>query len=268
MKNSLVKLLAVVTAVLSAAAFCSCSSNGNSTTSESTLATQNVQSTTQSAADSTDFDMKSLQSFDAESKDPFAGAWHITAGEGSKLSTFTYMFDGNGKADIIVDNMGYCGTYAKKTDSTDGNGEKANTFICQLMFGINGTYTYQFSDSNQKLVLTNTDDNKTTTMEKLESFDCVPIPDKNPVTDTAILGAWKSKAGEYYYFDKNGLMYNNQYGTMFTYYKYSAKDGKITAKYKMQKENTDNHKYSVEGNTLTLDGTEYTKISTSELDKF
>ena len=253
MKINFYKLFAALSALLLVITFYDCKNNNTSSN-------QNASSSTALKSED-DFDMRSLQTFDKNSKDPFAGVWHITDGEGSKLSNFTYIFDGNGKASIVIDTIGYCGTYTKDSDSQ-------NTFKCQLMFGINGTYKYKFSDSNNKVILTNSESNKTTTMEKLAGFDILPVPDKNPVVDQNLLGAWKSSNGEYFYFDGSGLMYHNQYGTIFTYYKYSAKDGVITAVYKMQNETTEKFEYTLKEDVLTIDGFEYTRISTSELDKF
>ena len=60
-------------------------------------------------------------------------------------------------------------------------------------------------------------------------------------------------------------MYNNQYGTIFTYFTYSAENSVITATYKMGDETTDTYEYSVQGNTLTLNGYTYHQIPAGEL---
>lgn len=264
MKKVFCKIMALTIAVSSVATFVGCGTNSSSENSTSTT-TAIVETTAQNDEN---FDMKSLHTFDAESSDPFAGVWHITAGEGISFKNFQYLFDGNGKGSMVIDNMGYCQDYGVTQDSTQEGAEGKSTFTCQFMFGINGVYTYEFSDSNSKVVLTNISSNKTTTMEKLVAYDFVPIPDAKPVVDNDLVGAWKSDSGEYYYFSKDGLMYHNQYGTIFTYYSYSAKENVITATYKMKDEVTETYDYTVDGDKLTMNNFEYTRISTSELDKF
>lgn len=205
-----------------------------------------------------EFNIKDLHSFDLENGDEFSGAWQITAGAGSKLGNFVYMFDGKGSANLIVGTTGYCSEY-----SLD---ENAKTFTCQLMFGINGSYTYKKS-SDDEIVLTNNNSKETTTLSRLASFDIIPIPEQDAVIDDKLIGVWKSDSGEFYYFDNGGIMYQNQYGTMYTFYKYSAKDGIITAVSNMgeEEDQTDTLKYSISDDILTIDGYEYTKASTDEL---
>lgn len=208
-----------------------------------------------------EFDIKALQYYDAESTDKFSGAWKITDGVGSGYSSFVYIFDGNGKASLVIGNMGYLSTYSLENDEDTG----IPVFVCQLMFGINGEYAYEFSESGDSVVLTYVDGGETTTLEKLEDYTFVPTPDSNPDTDSALLGAWASDSGVYQYFGADGIMYTNTYGAMFTYYKYSAKDGAVTAVYDMNGEITENYEYSFDGDKLTFDNTEYTKIPESDL---
>lgn len=262
MKKTFCKIMALIIAISAIATFAGCNNNDSSKTSTTTAVVETT------AQNDENFDMKTLHCVDTESTDPFAGVWHITEGEGSALNSFQYLFDGNGKASMIIDNMGYCGEYGVTADSTQSGSDGQSTFTCQLRFGINGVYTYDFSDSNTKVVLTNTETGKTTTMEQLVTYSFVPIPDANPVVDKDLVGAWKSDTGEYFYFSKDGLMYHNQYGVLFTYYSYSAKDKTITATYKMKDEVVENYTYEVDGDKLTMNNFEYTRINTSELDKF
>ncbi len=266
MKKNIFKVSLIIAAAVLLFSFEGCDSEKPSSDSSSQTAAQTETSANQasSSVSEKETDIKALHYFDPQSSDPFSGAWRITEGEGSKLEDFVFLFDGHGEASIVIDTMGYCGKYSLD-NSTDKNGNKISTFTTQLMFGLNGTYTYEFSNENSMAVLTNTENQTTSTLERLASFDFIPIPDPEPEIDESILGAWYSDDGEYFYFDKNGIMYQNQYGTMFTYFKYSAKDNVITATYTMQKEITDTYNYSVDGDTLKLNDYEYKRIPASEL---
>lgn len=193
------------------------------------------------------------------SADPFAGYWKIADGAGSNLKSFIYLFDGDGKASIIIGNMGYCGEYSISTDSSLGE----EVFTCQLMFGINGDYTYAVADDGNKITITNNGEDSV--LERVENPSFVTKAQENPQIDEKLVGAWDCGTGLYYYFGDDGRMYSNSYGTAFTYFNYTAKDGKITAVYDMSGEQTDTYEYSFEGNTLTLDGMEYTKITPEKM---
>ncbi|MCH5296140.1 MAG: hypothetical protein J1E85_00560 [Ruminococcus sp.] len=247
-------IFAVVLAAMCVCMFAGC--DKSESINEPTESTEHIEVTGE--AENKDFDLKSLHSFDLKNGNEFAGAWKITAGTGSKLDNFVYIFDGKSSANLVVGTTGYCGKYA--LDKTE------KTFTCQLMFGINGQYTYE-KNSDDEIVLTNIESKETTTLSRIASFDMVPIPMQNAKIDNAILGAWKSENGEYYYFDKSGIMYQNQYGTMFTYYKYSAKDGTITAVSNMgeAEDQTETFEYTVTDEELIIDGYEYIKTSTDDL---
>lgn len=247
-------MFAVVLAAMCAAAFAGCDTDKGS--SSSVESTEHIEVT--ETQNNKDFDLVSLHSFDLENGNEFAGAWKITAGAGSKLGDFSYVFDGKSNADLIVGTTGYCGKYALDKDK--------KTFTCQLMFGINGQYTYE-KNGDDEIVLTNTDSKETTTLTRIASLDFVPIPMKDAEIDEALLGAWESEDGECYYFDKSGIMYQNQYGTMFTYCKYSAKDGKITAVSNMgeEEDQTETFEYTVSGDELIIEGYEYSRTSTDNL---
>lgn len=247
-------LTAAVLAVLCLLAFAGCDKNEGS--GEQTSSTEHIEVTGE--ADNKEFDLRDLHSYDLENGNEFAGAWKITAGTGSKLGDFVYIFDGKSDADLVVGTTGYFGKYSLN--------ESEKTFTCQLMFGINGVYTYE-KNGNDEIVLTNTASKETTTLTRITSFDILPIPMQNADIDSALLGAWESESGEYYYFDKSGIMYQNQYGTMFTYYKYSAKDGKLTAVSNMgeEEDQTDTFEYTVNDEEMIIDGYEYTKTTTDKL---
>lgn len=287
MKINISKFLSLVMVGLIVLSFSACqdikinmSSNNQTTGSE-------TQPTTEKPFVN-EIDLSQLHTYDAEDGDYFAGVWQIISGAGSQLENFKYIFDGNGKAILIVGTTGYSGSYTftyENLDSSDttedmapvdqyGNPveegyddeeNKVEIFSCQLMFGINGSYTFEFGED--EIHLTNIDSEEQTVIKKVEDFNVVPTPDENAVIDEKILGAWMSESGEYYYFDKNGVMYNNQYGTMFTYGTYSAVDNKITFTYSMEvdKETTDNYTYSFEGETLVINDYKYNKISADEL---
>lgn len=256
MKGKFVRLCSLsLTAVAALCMFSGC--NENSSDIEETTSVEATQSSSEVSLEESIMDAAKLHSFDLENGDDFAGAWKITAGEGSKLDSFTYVFDGHGKADLVAGTTGYYGTYAIDEDKKE--------FTSQLMFGINGIYTYEVSDEST-IVLTNKDNNKTTTLTQVDSFDMIPVPDGNGKIDEAILGAWKSENGNYYFFDKSGIMYENSFSMIFTYYTYSAEDNMIHAVSNMvEGEEKTDFEYSVDGDKLTIDGYDYTKIPASEL---
>lgn len=214
------------------------------------------------------FDPASLHTFDKNSDDPFAGVWQITDGSGSQFEDFRYLFDGDGGAVLFTGNTGYT---AKYSTGTDKDGEA--TITAQMMFGINGEYIYEFNKSKDTAELSDPNSGQSLTIKKVENYSPLPTSDKNPVIDEKVLGAWKSEDGEYYYFGDDGIMYQNLYNTMFTYAVYSVKNGEITAQYSSGADegksdsalSTDTYTYTADGDTLTLNGYEYSRIDTSEL---
>ena len=250
MKNTIKKLLCLVLVTASICTFAGCTTDTSSDTQDSTEAQQ---TTTASVTNETD--IKALHTYDAESDDPFAGPWQIVDGVGSDLTSFVYLFDGHEKATLVIGSTGYVEKYRVDTEK--------KTFIAQLLFGINGQYNYEFSDDNTKVTLTNIDNNTQTVMQKVASFDMIPMPDAQPKIDEKILGAWQSDNGTTVYFDKGGIMYENFFS--FTYYKYSAENSVIKATYFELEETEVEYKYSIENDVLTLDDTKYTRISANDL---
>lgn len=256
MKNFIIKvcLLAIMTA--SVLSFTACD-NENSTIQPTTT----VQSQDTSAPQQIEFDLNKLHTFDPTSKDPFSGVWHITEGDGTKYENFSYMFDGNGTALLMMGNTAFMQPYEVATDD-DGD----CVLTAQLMFGINGTFVAEFNTSKDAVTLTDNESQQITKIEKLDDYSILPEPDKNPVIDESILGAWTSDDGEYYYFDKSGIMYNNLYNNVYTYSAYSAKDGKIKSTYSTGTENEEaEYTYSLKDGKLIINGYEYKKIPTSDL---
>lgn len=249
--------------LLSLAAFSGCGDDAQSPNASD--ATTIAQST---SPDNVKFDPASLHAFDKDSEDPFAGVWQITDGDGAQFKAFRYMFDGDGGAVLFTGNTGYTAKYGTGTDSSGKATVKA-----QMMFGINGEYTYEFNESGDAAVLSDSDSGQSLTIKKVENYSPLPTPDKNPAIDEKILGAWKSEDGEYYYFGDDGIMYQNLYNTMFTYAAYSVKNGEINARYSSGADenesgsaaSTDAYSYTADGDTLTLNGYEYNRIDVSEL---
>lgn len=62
--------------------------------------------------------LTSLHSIDTENGNEFAGTWKIVDGVGSKLDSFIFEFNGDKEACLIIDNVGYVGTYS--LEETDG----------------------------------------------------------------------------------------------------------------------------------------------------
>lgn len=262
MKKLFTKIIAIL--IISSLTFCfaGCEDDKSSSTIKTTQAvTENTDSN-----ESPDKNiLKNLHTFDMENGNEFAGAWKIIDGEGSQYESFVYLFDGIKEASIIIDNQGYIGTYEMKTEKDKKSGKNVKTMYSQLMFGINGSYTYKFSDDKSSVELTNIENNVKTVMQRLVSFDFIPFPEKNPRIDKKILGAWKSDNGMYLYFDENGIMYENEFDAIFTYATYKADDTVVTSKYKMGEEITNSYKYKIDGDKLTYNDYEYKKISVEEL---
>ena len=254
-----IKILCAVLVISSIAVFAGCGEDD----SQSESSSSNVEKSDDSkVAVSDQADLSKLHAINYEGDD-FAGAWQIVDGEGSQFKSFVYVFDGNQKVYLVIGTTGYIENYGVE-NKPDANGNVVSTVTAQLMFGINGTYTYEFSDDKNELTLTNIKSNKTTKLKKLATFSYIPIPDPDPVIDKNLLGAWKDKSGESYYFDKSGIMYES-YGVSFYFAKYSADEGKITYTFTSNKEETKTIKYSVKDNTLTIDGSPFEKIPASEL---
>lgn len=251
MKKASVKIISLILIAVTAAAFAGCNDNPKQQPQTTTAPVQN----TADEANEEEDDKNALPFPKyAKNGDDFTGAWKITEGVGSQYDSFTYSFDGEGRIAIVIDNYGYLGKYEIKD----------NTFTTQMIFGLNGEYTYTLSDDCQKIELVKTEDNSQTTLEKVVKLDCVPKTD-GVDADEELLGAWKSEDEEYFYFDESGLMYHNQYNTMFNYAVYTVKGDKISASYKMGEEMSDEYEYTVEGDLLTLNGYRYERIKQSEL---
>lgn len=259
MKNSIIKILCLSIISMSVMGLVGCSEDTEASSQPTTQAPTKATETTVSLEVPDDFDISTLHLYDAESKDPFAGAWQITGGSGSALESFTYVFDGHGNAKLIVDNMGYLGTYTKEFDGT------TETFTCKLMYGINGTYTFEFDSTGKSAVLTNTETNTESIIGKRDNFSYMPEKPAELKLDEKLIGAWKSDDGMYYYFGKDGIMYSNSFGAMFTCSRYSAENGKIESTYTMGNEITEPYEYSFNGENLVFDNTECKKIPVDKL---
>lgn len=236
-----------------------CSDNGAQSSAQ---AETQVQSTTQAetnAPGATNFSLENIHAPKENSADPFVGYWKISEGAGSNLENFIFLFNGKGNASLIIGNMGYCSTYSVGTDEQTGE----ETFKCQLMFGINGDYSYVVADDGKKITITNNGEDSV--LERIDNPSFVPSTPENPQIDKKLVGAWDSGTGLYYYFGEDGRMYCNSYGTTFTYYTYNSKLNKVTAVYDMDGEQTDTYDYSFDGNDLVFDGMKYTQITPEKM---
>ena len=268
------KIFTIIIAASMAAScfsFTSCSQDKkDSSVAETTVeATVNKEKEDKATADEvvdSEADLMMLHGVSQEPVNDFTGSWHITDGEGSQYKSFVYMFDGTTNAVLMTGSVGQIAKYSV-ADETDDNGNTKTYFASNMMFGINGKYTFKFSDDKQKVVLTSEDGKSKTTLERLATYEYIPIPAENPKIDEKLLGAWRSDDGEMMYFNKSGIMYEVIPGMNFYYATYSA-DGKTVKwdySYKSDKNKTDKAEYTVSGNNLTLNGTAYVKISASEL---
>ena len=260
MKRLLIKLTCAALALCSVLTLSACGKDEvPQESSAATADTAAVATTAAASSAQTDADLGKLHQPVANSDDPFAGFWKITGGVGSDLTHIVYSFDGTKRARLLIGTMGFCGLYELK------NKDGKDVFITQLMFGLNGTYTYQFSDDKKTVVLTNIDEETTTTMERQESFSSLPEPVKSPKLDKALLGAWEDDNDEQLYFGSDGVMYNTLKDFSFTFYTYSAADGVIECTYTMREATTEKNTYQVNGDTLTYNGYAYKRISPDQL---
>ena len=252
MKKILTLILASAIASSSCAALASCSNNKDekkesvqNTTVEETVNKAEEDKATSDEAEDSEVDLMMLHGVSSEPENDFTGSWQIVDGEGSQYKSFVYMFDGTTNSVLMTGSVGQIAVYSVK-DETDDSGNTQTYFTSQMMFGINGKYTFEFSQDKQKVVLTNTEDKK---------------------TDEKLLGAWRSDDGEMLYFNKSGIMYDVIPNINFYFATYNA-DGKNVAweySYKESKPESNKTEYSVNGNTLTFENVKYEKISASEL---
>ena len=262
--KTLIKILCAALVLSSAAVFSGCGDESTDPTQSAVTTAETTVSAAETTASVSDqADMSKLHAIDYEGDD-FAGAWRITDGEGSNFKSFVYVFDGKKKAYLVIGTTGYIENYSLEKKAAD-DGSVIDTFTAELMFGVNGTYTYEFSDDKNTLTLTSVSGGSTTTLEKLPSFSYIPEPDPDPVIDEALLGTWKDDNDEYYYFDKSGIMYNSINDLNFTFAKYSAKDGKVTSTYTTNKEEKNTVAYSISGEYLKYGDFTFKRASSDEL---
>ena len=259
MKRILLQTACVILSLITLFSLAACGSDSSkSSEPETTAAPQTTEPGTTAAPELVkETDLTKLHQ-PANNKDLFAGFWKITEGTGSQLSSFVYSFDGNGKAFMLIGTMGYFGTYT--VEQKDGK----DVFACLMMFG-KDYLTYEFSKDKNTVTLTSTTDNSATTMERTEAYNSIPDAPDAPVIDNELLGAWKDETGAYLYFDKSGIMYTNQLGVNFSFYTYSAENGKITQTYTMKDETTETAAYKIENDVLNYNGYEYERCSADEL---
>lgn len=274
MKNFFTRIICTVLAVCSAMAMAAC---GNQSKEESSAAAETTATTeaavtaeTTAAAEAdepTTVDLANIK-YEADLTklhtltkpgDLFTGYWHITDGIGKKLTHFVFSFDGNKNAYLLIGTSAFIGVYGIHV--IDGK----DTFSTKLMYGLNGDYTYEFSKDKKTAVLTNTANNQTTTIEKLDSFSSIPTPPKSFETDEQLLGAWADDNGAYLYFGKDGIMYNCQKNIAFTFYTYTASNGKIRAAYSMDTEMEEEDTYSFKDGKLIFNNYPYYRISADNL---
>ena len=147
------------------------------------------------------------------------------------------------------------------TERDEGETYRSFTYVfdgdstCYLMMGSMG-YISNYDDADTK---------KQTKLEKYMSFSCIPLPEADAKIDSELVGAWKDDSGGFLYFDDQGIMYETQKGLSFTFYNYSAEDGKVSTKCFMPDETNGSAEYSVDGDKLTYNNYQYERIDSSEL---
>lgn len=264
MKKFFTRMICTVLALCSAFAFTACGKQENAesaaatTIAETSAAADTKAATADSAGVKTEADLSKLHA-PATPGDLFTGYWHITDGAGAQMEHFVFGFDGSKNAYLLMGTMGFIGVYGIHV--TDGK----NTFSTKLMYGLNGDYTYEFSKDKKTAVLTNIANNQTTTIEKLDSFTSIPKPMENFEIDEKLLGPWADDKGEYLYFGRDGIMYSCQKNIAFTFFSYTAANGKIHAIYSMNEDTEENDTYSFKGDKLVFNNYEYDRISADRL---
>lgn len=234
--------------------FSACNESNSSSKTEETTAEQQ---TTAEITYEKEADLTKLHKYDLNGDD-FAGMWKITEGVGDSLESFIFGFDGKKMAYLMIDNIGYIGKYS----FGEKDGEK--TFNTQLLFGLDGTYTYKFSDDKATVELVNVEDQTKTVMQKIDNFCSIPTAKENPKIDEELLGAWMSSFGEYLYFDKNGIMYDS-FSFQYTFSNYNAENGVIASTYKMKQDIEDEYEYKIDGDVLTFNNDTFMRISAEEI---
>ena len=272
MKKILTLLLAAAVA-LSSAVLGGCGDKKENSGQENTETAASVEATVDKEAEDkatademVEVDLRSLHGMSDNIQNDFAGAWQITDGEGSQYKSFVYQFDGEKTAILMMGTTGFLEKYTV-ADETDEAGNTRTVFAAELMFGVNGKYTFEFSEDKQKVVLTNVKDQTTTTLSRLATYEYIPIPPADPKIDKNLVGAWSGDDGEMMYFTDSGIMYHVMDGIQFYFATYEA-DGK-TAKwhysYKENKEKDESEAYSVSGDSLKWGKDSYHRISPSKL---
>ena len=260
--NKFIKLASACLGLCMALSMTACGKDNSSqsTPDSASTAPATAPSETAAAADAfvKEIDLHTLHQ-PASPGDLFTGFWKITEGEGAKLEHFTYYFDGKNVARLLIGTMGFCGTYGVRVK------DNKDVFTTQLMFGLDGDYTYEFFKDKNTVTLTNISDNTTTTMQKQEPYQSVPASPENPVIDETLIGAWEGDDGEQLYFGRDGVMYNNHLGVTFSFYTYSAAEGKLDCTYIMKTEEHETATYAVTGDTLNYNGYDYHRISADTL---
>lgn len=268
--KKIIALLLSCTAAASCLTLCACGNDKQSgqesgTSAATTAAAENKKSSADQSK-SGEVDLMKLHGVSDEPQNDFVGAWKITGGEGKQYKSFVYMFDGTTHSVLMTGSVGQIAVYSVD-DVADAKGNTQSVFTCQMIFGINGKYTYQFSKDKKQVVLTNIDDKSTTTLEKLDSYEYIPVPEENPKIDKKLVGAWSADDGEMMYFGEDGIMYEVIKGLNFYFATYNADGKKASWAYSYTSSNPKNEsaEYSIKGDTLTFNGHDYKRISPSEL---
>lgn len=219
--------------------FTGCQKSEETLEAQSTTAPKATEQTTASAAES----------------DPIIGTWKITDGSGTNYDTMSYVFKADSTVYLALGNTAFVGKY-----SYSKNTEGQDTLTANLYFGINGTYTYAYTNNENTLTLKANE--STIVLTRQEDYNFMPEAPSDPVIDKKLLGNWGAADGNpiTYSFFENGTMINNNYNQNITYAAYSAKDGEIQLTYNMGDKQESVYKYSFDGETLIIDTVKFKKI--------
>lgn len=218
------KLLMLLSVTILCLTVVLCGCNDESTSPQATEASTEKQITKDSEKMLDDY----FASF-VEGKNPVYGTWQM-----DDFDYVSFIFRNDNKAEMC---MGTEGSFSELTID-----ENEKTLKVSFILGLNGTYEYKMSKNNK--IMTLTMNGSKTVLHKKDNYNFTPNKPKNPIIDKDILGWWKGKNEQVYYFGVDGLMYSNQI-SLETCYTYNAENGVISAIYDLGGEVTDNYDYKL-----------------------
>ncbi len=207
------------------------------------------------------------------------GTWTIendtaTSDEAGEDTVLTYyIFDKDGTVSLSYGTMSYMGTYSV---STDDDGNKSVEMYIPYAY-LQATFDYNVSGNlftGRKLVFSydDTQNGETQTYKFKEAKRIMPElkAADDFKADDALVGEWNYYDGYYdysYTFNSNGTVNINQNDMIVIEGTYKLSDDKITVTYYADDEYTQDLEYSVDGDTLVIQGMQYFKVGSASADE-